>query len=130
MSQQTQDIFHHDQHRRILPEVRETRAVSMSADGDIEEWGTIILSIVLGLLALWFFLAMGGIFALVGPWMIFATIHLVQQKRVRKAGGHLRQQAMQLVASIRIHHMGDTLSRYTSALHPECIRSRNYVKSQ
>lgn len=88
-------------HSYSIPKERETRAVSMSADGEIEEWGTIILSITIGLLTLWFFLAMGGIFALVGPWMIFATIHLVQQKQVRKAGGQFRRQAIQLVASIR-----------------------------
>jgi hypothetical protein len=104
-------IIESNAHSYCIQKERETRAVSMSADGDIEEWGTIILSIVIGLLALWFFLAMGGIFALIGPWMIFATIHLVQQKRDRKVGGLLRQQAIQLVELIRIHHMEDTLSR-------------------
>ncbi len=85
------------------PEEQEIRAVSMLADDDIEGWGTIILSIVVGLLALWFFLAMGGIFALVGPYMIFAARHLIRQKWVRKVGRHLRQQARELVASIRIY---------------------------
>ena len=82
---------------------RKIGAVSMSAQDDVEGWGTMILSIAVGLFALGFFLALGGIFALVGPWMVFAAIHLVRQKWARKAGGHLRQQAIQLVASIRNH---------------------------
>jgi hypothetical protein len=83
------------------PKEQEIREVSMSTDDGIEGWGTIIFSILVGLLALWFFLAMGGLFALVGPWMIFAASHLVRQKRVRKARGHLRQQARELVAPMR-----------------------------
>jgi hypothetical protein len=75
---------------------KETRAVSMPAEGDVAGWGMLILSIIVGLLALGFLLAQGGIFALVGPWMIFALTHLVQQKRVRKAGEHLWKQARQL----------------------------------
>jgi hypothetical protein len=65
---------------------QERHMVSLAAEDDIEGWGAILLSIFVGLLALWFFLAMGGIFALVGPWMILATRHLVRQKWVRKAG--------------------------------------------
>ena len=81
---------------------QERRVVAMLADDDIEGWGTIILSIVIGLLALCFFLAMGGIFALVGPWMILAVRHVVQQKWVRKAERNLGRQVSDLVASIRI----------------------------
>jgi hypothetical protein len=58
----------------------------MSADDDIEGWGAIFLSIIVGLLALWFFLAMGGIFALVGPWMILAVRHLTRQKWGQEGG--------------------------------------------
>ena len=86
-----------------MPEGRATRAVSISAEDDVEGWGTIILSITVGLLTLGFFLVMGGIFSLVGPWMLFAAIHLVRQQRVRKTGEHLWQQALQHMASIRIH---------------------------
>jgi hypothetical protein len=86
-----------------VPQERKPGAVSMSAQDDIEGWGAMILSIAVGLLALGFFLALGGIFALVGPWMVFAAIHLVRQKWATKARGHLRQQAIQLVASIRNH---------------------------
>lgn len=45
---------------------QERHALSKLADVDIEGWGAILL-LIIGLLALWFFLAMGGIVALVGP---------------------------------------------------------------
>jgi hypothetical protein len=80
---------------------RKSGAYSMSAQDELEGWCTIIFSIAVGLLALGFFLALGGIFALVGPWMVFAAIHLFRQKWARKAGGHLGHQALQLVVSIR-----------------------------
>ena len=80
---------------------KNTGAFSLSAQDDVEGWGMIILSLVVGLLALGFFLALGGMFALIGPWMVFAAAHLVRQKWARKAGEQLRQQAIELVASIR-----------------------------
>ncbi len=99
-----------------IPKGKEARAVSISADDEVEGWATIFLSIVVGLLALWFFLAMGGIFALVGPWMIFTSIHLV-----RKVGRHLSQQALQLVASIGIHAtICKILHRNKRALFTQC----------
>jgi hypothetical protein len=82
---------------------RNAGAFSISTQDDAEGWGMMILSIAVGLLALGFFLALGGIFALVGPWMVFAAIHLFRQKWARKAGGHLGHQAIQLVVSIRNH---------------------------
>jgi hypothetical protein len=85
------------------PKEQERHVVSLSAEDDIEGWGAILLSIFVGLLALWFFLAMGGIFALVGPWMILAVRHLVRQKWVRKVGRSLRQQAGELVEACRIY---------------------------
>ena len=87
---------------RVL-EGRATRAILVTARDDVTEWRTIILSIPIGLLTLGFFLAMGGICALVGPWMLLAAIHLVRQQRVRKAGEHLVRQALQRMASIRIN---------------------------
>jgi hypothetical protein len=88
-----------------ITQEKETRAVSMVAEDNVAGWGMLILSIVVGLLALCFFLAMGGIYALVGPWMIFAVTHLVQQKRVRKAGEHVWKLARQLAQrqSARAH---------------------------
>jgi hypothetical protein len=82
---------------------KNTGAFSISVQDDVEGWGMIILSITLGLLALGFFLALGGIFALIGPWLVFAATHIVRQKWARKAGEHLRQQAIELVVSIRNH---------------------------
>jgi hypothetical protein len=78
-------------------------------------------SIVVGLLALWFFLAMGGLFALVGPWMIFAASHLVRQKRVRKAGEHLRQQARELGVSLRSQATWKILYRDERALFVQSV---------
>ena len=46
---------------------RKAGAFSISAQDDVEGWRTMILSIAGGLLTLGFFLALGGIFALVGP---------------------------------------------------------------
>ncbi len=86
-----------------LTQERKTGAFSRSAQNDVQGWGTMTLSIAVGLLALGFFLAWGGIFALVGPWMVFAAIHLVRQKWTRKVGEHLRQEVIELVASIRNH---------------------------
>jgi hypothetical protein len=82
-----------------LTQERKTGAFSRSAQDDVEGWGTMILSIAVGLLALGSFLALGGIFAHVGPWMVFAAIHLVRQKWARKVGEHLRQEAIELAAS-------------------------------
>ena len=87
---------------RLMQE-RKTGAFSRSAQDDVEGWGTMILSITVGLLALGSLLALGGIFAHVGPWMVFAAIHLVRQKWARKVGEHLRQEAIELVASIWDH---------------------------
>jgi hypothetical protein len=70
---------------------RRTGSFSLSARDEVEGWGMIIVSIALGLLALGFFLALGGIFALVGPWMVFAAVQLVRQQWARKAGVRLWQ---------------------------------------
>jgi hypothetical protein len=56
-----------------------------SADAD-EPWYLTIGSIVVGLLALSFFLWMGGVFALVGPCVIFAArLVITRQVKKRKA---------------------------------------------
>ena len=85
------------------PKEQERHVVALSAEDDIEGWGAILLSIFVGRLALWFFLAMGGILALLGPWMIFVARHLVRQKWVRKVGRSLRQQAGELMEACRIY---------------------------
>ena len=58
-----------------------------SADAD-EPWYLTIGSIVVGLLALFFFLWMGGVFALVGPCVIFAA-RLVITRRAQKRKARL-----------------------------------------
>src|SRR6266567_4360495 len=81
-----------------LTQERKTGAFSRSADNDVEGWGTMILSIAVGLLALGFFLALGDIFALMGSWMVFAAIPPVRQKWARKVGEHLRICIIMLVS--------------------------------
>jgi hypothetical protein len=52
-----------------------------------EPWCLTIGSIIVGLLALSFFLWMGGVFALVGPCVIFAArVEITRQVQKRKAG--------------------------------------------
>jgi hypothetical protein len=63
---------------------QERYMVAMMHDEAVEGWGTIILSIFIGLLALWFFLALGGLVALVGPLLILVVRYLLLQKWVRK----------------------------------------------
>jgi hypothetical protein len=56
-----------------------------SADAD-EQWCLMIGSIVIGLLALSFFLWLGGVFALVGPCAILAArLVITRQAQKRKA---------------------------------------------
>lgn len=85
---------------RVMQE-RRTGSFSLSARDDVEGWGMIIVSITIGLLALGFFLAQGGIFALVGPGMVFAAVQLVRQQWARKAGEHLRQKAREFVVAFK-----------------------------
>ena len=49
------------------------RSVSVSSTRVAREWFLIACPIIVGLLALFFFLWIGGVFALVGPLMILAT---------------------------------------------------------
>lgn len=58
-----------------------------SADAD-EPWYLTIGSIVVGLLALFFFLWMGGVFALIGPCVILAA-RVVISRRAQKRKTHL-----------------------------------------
>jgi len=49
-----------------------TSPVSAAATGEIKQWCVILGTIVVGLLALGIFLVAGGVFAMIGPWVIFA----------------------------------------------------------
>lgn len=50
----------------------ESRFGSRTSHGELNQWCIEICSSIIGLLTLFFFLAMGGIFALLGPWVIIA----------------------------------------------------------
>ena len=50
----------------------ESRFGSRTSHGELKQWCIEICSSIIGLLTLFFFLAMGGIFALLGPWVIIA----------------------------------------------------------
>lgn len=80
---------------------RATGSLSLSAQQDVEGWAMIILPIPIGLLALGFFLALGGIFAIVGPWMVLAAAHLIRRQWARKAAVQLGQKARGFVVAYR-----------------------------
>jgi hypothetical protein len=109
---------------------RETQASSMSATGEIAELGILLLFILVGLLTLGFFLALGGLFAIVGPWLIFAVTHLVQQKRVKRAGKHLRQQALQLMVVIMYNHQTSKQSQRHQEQLPGKLGTRLKTRKQ
>ena len=48
------------------------RSASAAPSGGIKRWCISICSVIMGLLALFFFLFMGGVFALFGPWVVLA----------------------------------------------------------
>jgi hypothetical protein len=56
--------------------------VSRSPRDEFKGWFVTILIVIIGLLALFFFLSMGSVFALIGPWIILAGT-LLAAKRVK-----------------------------------------------
>jgi len=58
----------------------ENRPGSVRLNSEIRQWSITICSIVVGLFALFFFAHMGGMFALVGPWLILAVRLLVRRQ--------------------------------------------------
>jgi hypothetical protein len=68
-------------------------SVSVSSTSAARQWFLMICPIIVGLLALYFFLWMGGVFALVGPWVILATSMWINWRR-KKASVHLDMQGM------------------------------------
>ncbi|MDQ6645024.1 MAG: hypothetical protein M3Y76_11295 [Chloroflexota bacterium] len=62
---------------------KKKRPISAPHTDEVIEWCMVILPIVFGLPALYCFLAMGGVFATVGPWMIFGATILFS-KRLKK----------------------------------------------
>ena len=57
-----------------------TRFASARSNAASERWCMSILIIVVGLPALMFFLAIGGMFALVGPWVILSGIQAARKR--------------------------------------------------
>ena len=57
----------------------ENRPGSVRLNSEIRQWSITICFIVVGLFALFFFAHVGGMFALVGPWIILAVSLLVQK---------------------------------------------------
>jgi hypothetical protein len=57
----------------------EDRPGSVRPNSEITQWCITICIIVVGLFALFFFAHMGGMSALVGPWIILAVSLLVQK---------------------------------------------------
>ena len=47
-------------------------------------WSMILCAIILGILALFLFLSLGGMFAVVGPWLIFAATVVMTKRSTRK----------------------------------------------
>src|SRR5258707_9947487 len=64
-------------HRTVRIDEPSVPALPMGA---IRECCLTICPIVIGLLSLYFFLWMGGVFALVGPWVIFAARVLITRR--------------------------------------------------
>lgn len=56
-----------------------SRFGSRTSESELKQWCIAICSSIAGLLALFFFLVMGGIFALVGPWVIIAGAQSVRK---------------------------------------------------
>jgi len=60
-----------------------TSPVSETPTGEIKQWCVTLGTIVVGLLALGIFLVVGGVFSMIGPWVIFAGA-LVLAKRFER----------------------------------------------
>ena len=58
------------------------RSVSATSNSELKQWCLAVCFVVFGLVALFSFLLMGGIFALLGPWVILAGT-LAATKRLR-----------------------------------------------
>ena len=69
------------------PRAARTHGLTVSAPtkGAGEQWCLMIGSVVVGLLALYFFLWMGGVFALLGP-LVILTARLLLTRQVEGSG--------------------------------------------
>jgi len=61
-----------------------TSPVSAAPAGEIKQWCVTLGTIVVGLLTLGIFLVAGGVFAMIGPWVIFAGALVLAQRSERR----------------------------------------------
>ncbi|MFL5628728.1 MAG: hypothetical protein ACJ788_24370 [Ktedonobacteraceae bacterium] len=47
-------------------------------------WSMIICATILGILALFLFLSLGGMYAIIGPWLVFAGTVVMTKRSSRK----------------------------------------------
>jgi hypothetical protein len=55
--------------------------VPAEPSNEARAWWVILFPIVIGILALFFFLSMGGLFAVIAPWVILAGIQSVMKRK-------------------------------------------------
>jgi hypothetical protein len=55
--------------------------VPVEPSDEARAWWVILFPIVVGILALFFFLSMGGLFAVIAPWVILAGIQSVMKRK-------------------------------------------------
>jgi hypothetical protein len=56
------------------------RPVSAASNSEVKQLCVALLAVIVGLLVLCSFLLMGGVFALVGPWVIFVGVVCITRR--------------------------------------------------
>ncbi len=67
-------------HKYGVPAPADTVPALVKPEETIKGWHIDILVVVVGLLALFFFVALGEVFALVGPWLIFTGVLSIRKR--------------------------------------------------
>ena len=67
-------------HKYEVEALDDTISASITPHIHIKSWHIDVLIVIVGLLALFFFIALGGMFALLGPWVIYIGV-LSMRKR-------------------------------------------------
>ena len=88
----------------------ETHPISTPPTGDCKEWCMVILPIVVGLPALYCLLAMGGVFAYVGPWVMFG-VTILFSKRLEKGMSPASLKPKRSVGNIHVSSFNTGKSR-------------------
>src|SRR3984893_7395706 len=86
----------------------ETRPISTPSTGDCKEWCMVILPVVVGLPVLYCLLAIGGVFAYIGPWVMFG-VTILFSKRLEK--GTSPSSLMLLLGVRGFHALAPILTR-------------------